>query len=345
MSMKAQQNSANAIRSQNLATEQAQNEGFMQRTAAANAQTSAQTAAMNQTMADRNAAATQMRQAQTAAMTQQSDILSAENTQADALRQAGDTAANTMLTQTTAPNLAAAQTGSQAQAAALLSSPGTSPILGPTATDPSGGTSGDAGTDATNQALARRTAEAATNIRDYGVKVGAVTSYAQPGQTVSDAITANRFGIMPAQTAANLLQAGSAVRLLPSQIAYQNATATGAATDALISSRGQSALDAAGLSYGNATDIANLGQQDTSTLATNTAAQAKADAAAQASLGGLVTGVGNLGMYGAGYYGGGPAWLKNLLPGSQVPAAGTGGAGIPLSGGVPLGAYPNAGIV
>jgi hypothetical protein len=127
---------------------------------------------------------------------------------------------------------------------------------------------------------------------------------------VSDAIAANKFGIKPAQAAERLLTAGSSTRLAPATIAYRNATGTGAATDALISSRGQSGLDAASLSYGNATDISNLTQQDADTIAANKNRQAQEDAAAQQSLAGIVSGVGNLGLKGVGYYGKTPDFLK-----------------------------------
>jgi hypothetical protein len=100
-------------------------------------------------------------------------------------------------------------------------------------------------------------------------------------------------------------------------VAYGAATGEGQTQLGLIGSRGQNALDAAGLSYGNATDIANLGQSDADTLAANKAAQAKQDAAYQQSLGGIVSGVGNLGLYGAAYYGG---LGKSLLPGTPTPA-------------------------
>lgn len=307
MSASAQSRSANAIAEQNRQMQLAQNQGFTQRMQAANAQTATQTQVMNQTMADRNAAFTQMRQGQTSAMQQRQAVLAAENQQADVLRQTGDTAANTMLSQTSAPALAGSQDTSQQQAAALLASSTTPPILGPTGTDPNA----PSGTtdSATQQATARRLAEAATNIRSYGSKVGAVTSYQAPLTTTASAIAGNQVGIMPAQTAEKLLDTASPIRLLPSQVAYTGATNTGAALDALIQSRGQSGLDAASLLYGNTTGIADITQQDIDTLAANKQKQTAADAAAQASLGGIVSGVGNLGLYAAGYYGGGPKWL------------------------------------
>lgn len=91
---------------------------------------------------------------------------------------------------------------------------------------------------------------------------------------------------------------------MPSQVAYQNATNLGGAASQLIQSRGQNALDAAALTAGNATDIANMSQSDAETIAANQAAQAKANAAYQASVGSLISGIGNLGVEAGARYGG-----------------------------------------
>jgi hypothetical protein len=314
-SSNAQSKAADAIRQQNLATSQAQQQAFNQRMQAANAQTAGQTAAMEQSFQDQQAASRQTGQAQMAALKSTQDVLQTENTQADNLRQAGDTQAQLLLGQTNPAALAAAQKSQQDQATALLAQNMPAPA-GPQATDPSGGTNAVGNDPANRAASARRTAEAATNIRDYGSKIATLSAYDAPTNAVNLAVSANKTGIMPAETADYLLRSGSGTRLLPSQVAYQAATGEGNTQLNLIGSRGQNALDAAGLSYGNAVDIANLGQSDATTLAANKAAQAKQDAAYQQSLGGIVSGVGNLGLYGAAMYGG---LGKSLLPG-QPPA-------------------------
>jgi hypothetical protein len=307
-SSQAQSQAANAIAEQNRATMAAQQQGFNQRMAASQAQTAGQTAAMEQQFQDQQAAAAQTRAAQMSALTGYQSTLDTENTQAQTLRQTGDQAAQTLLQQTSQPALNQAQTGQAAQAAALLNA---NMPAGPQPSDPSGGTNA-VSNDATNQsAMARRTAEAATNIRSYGAKIGQLQSYDAPLETVNLATMANKTGIMPAQTADYLLRSGSSTRLLPSQIAYQAATGEGQTQLGLIGSKAQNALDAASLSYGNATNVADLSQSDADTLAANKAAQAKQDAAYQASLGGIVSGLGNLGLYGAAYYGG---LGKSLLP-------------------------------
>jgi hypothetical protein len=250
-----------------------------------------------------------MRDAQMKSLQDYQDTINAQNAQAERLRATGDAAAQQLLTQTNPEALDEAQAQRQQQAAALLNA---NLPPSPDATSPDA-----VGRDPVNQgALARRTAEAATNIRDYGSKIGALSAYDAPANAINLAVSANKTGIMPAETADYLLRSGSGTRLLPSQVAYQAATGEGNTQLNLIGSRGQNALDAAGLSYGNAVDIANLGQSDATTLAANKAAQAKQDAAYQQSLGGIVSGVGNLGLYGAAMYGG---LGKSLLPG-QPPA-------------------------
>jgi hypothetical protein len=302
---KAAQESANAISQSNLATQNAQNEAFGQRLNAQLQQTSAQTAAQQETLNTRATAANQMRTSQMSALKNYQDTLAAENQQAESLRQTGDTQAQQLLDATTQQKLADAQSGSQQQAAALLTS--SSAPQGPEASDPSGGNNAVSSDTVAQGATTRRMAEAATNIRNYGSKIAAVQSYEQPGQAVNQAIAANRVGIMPAQSAENLLRQGSATRLLPSQVAYQAATGTGNAQDILLQSKGQSALDAAGLSYGNATDLANLKQSDANTIAQNKLAQTQADIAYQKSQAGIIGGIGQLAAYGGARYLGSPS--------------------------------------
>jgi len=298
---KASTSAANAITAQNQATTKAQNEGFTSRLTASLAQTAAQSAASQETLAARDTSASNMRTQQMEALKNYQDTINAENAQAEALRKTGDTAAQDLLSRTSGTALTDAQTAQQQQAAELLN-----PSLpqGPEASDPSGGNNAVTSDTTAQNATARRTAEAATNIRNYGAKIGKVSSYDAPINTTNLAVTENKTGIMPAQTADYLLRSGSNTRLLPTQVQYNAATGLGQAMDTLLQSKGQSALDTASLSYGNATDIANLTQSDAETIAKNVSTQAQANAAAQKSQAGIISGVGNLGLYGAGYFGG-----------------------------------------
>lgn len=298
-----------AIINQNRATQLAQNEAFNTRIQAGMQQTQAQTEAARETLDARNAATTQMRNQQMEAQTGFRDTLAAENAQADQLRKAGDTASQDLLAKTNAQAQMTAQQAREAQGAALIQQG--QQETGPGPSDPNGSVGRD---PATQAALARRTAEAATNVRDYGSKIAKVGGYGAPVQQVGQAIAANQTGIMPAQFAEKLLRGGSDVRLLPSKVNFEAATTMGAAQDALLQSRGQSALDTAGLSYGNATDIANLKQSNATTLASNEARQAQANAEARAAQGRVIQGIGNLAVQAGGYFGGGKG-ISDLFAG------------------------------
>ena len=238
---------------------------------------------------------------------------------AETLRAQGDTQAQDLLAKTNADRLAASE-AQRAQAQNLLldqNMPTTGP--GPSTTSPTDNPSLD---PATKQALARRGAEAATNVREYGAKVAKLASYGQPTMDVGQAIAGNKFGIMPAETADQLLRAGAPTRALPGQIAFRSAGSEGASLDELIRSRGQSGMDTAGLEMGNATGLANLKQGNENVLAGNTMGQAKADAAYQQQLAGIWGQLGQLGLYGAGYFGGSP-FGGGTKPGGTVGAPNT----------------------
>lgn len=313
-SASAQRSAANAVATQNRQMQLAQNEGFTQRLQAGLRQTGAQTAASEETLASRSGAADQMRQAQMAAMKNYQDAIDAQNAQAESLRQTGDTAAQTLLKATTGDQLAGAQTQRQAQQEALAAA---QTPTGPETSNPTPG-----GDQVQQGALKRRMAEAATNIRTYGSRIAASDAYAAPAQQVRLAAGDTAYGIMPAQQAERLLGSGSAVRLMPGKTAYGSATGLGQAQDLLLQSRGQSALEGAGLSYGNAVDLANLQQSNEQTTAKNIADQAQADAAYKASQGQMISSLGKLALYGAGYFGGptaaAPGWAAGTGAGSGV---------------------------
>jgi hypothetical protein len=309
----AQSRAAQAVRDQNLATSQAQNQAFNQRMAATRDQSNAQFDTAQRENAARLTQADATRQAQMSALDRQNQTVTAENQTADQLRAAADQRAQELLQSTTAPGgMNQSQQGAQDQAAALLAASQAPGPTGPVATNPDGsGASTSTNDPVLKTALARRMGIAAANIRQYGADIAKVASYGQPLQDTGQAITENRTAIMPEQEAAKLLASGSAVRLLPSQIAYRNATDYGGAVDQAIQAKAQGENTYAGLKFSNATGGANLGQSDADTAAANKAAQAKADTAWQTQVAGLYSGLGNLGAYAAGRYG--PA----ILPGAS----------------------------
>jgi hypothetical protein len=292
-SSQAQKTAARGIEQQNLTTQKAQQKGFNERIAAQTEQGRQTFAATTQGIADRAQAQTAMRQTQQAALDQQGRVIAGENEQASKLRAAGDAQAAALLEQTSGQNLAQGQADAKARQDALLASQvSDSGIASPEATNPYGSDQG---------AYKKRMAQAATNIRDYGSKIAETASYAQPGADVGLAVAGNQQGIMPATVADKLLRGGSAARLLPGQIAYSGATGLGGSQDALIQSRTQGAIDAANLQGGNALGISNLGQADSTTLAKNRADQIKQNSEYDKSVGGVISGIGNLALYGSGY--------------------------------------------
>jgi hypothetical protein len=316
----AQSRAAEAVRQQNVATTQAQNQAFLERMAATKAQSDAQFATGQRETQDRTTQAMATRAAQNAALDRQNQTVNAENQTADQLRAAADARAQELLQSTAAPGVFdKSQQGAQDQAAMLLAASQAPGPTGPAATDPSGsGASTSVNDPVMKTALARRMGIAAANIRQYGSDIARVASYGQPLHDTGQAVTENQTAIMPTQAAEKLLAGGSNIRLLPSQIAYRNATDYGGAVDQLIQQRAAGENQYAGLQYGNTTGSANLRQSDADTQAANAAAQAKADAQWQQQVAGLYSGIGQLGLYGAGRYG--PA----ILPGaSGLPAATT----------------------
>lgn len=322
MSSQAQKQQSAAIAAANQATMKAQNEGFTQRLNAGLAQTAAQTAASQETIQARNQSATQMRGQQMKALQDYQDTINAQNAEAERLRATGDVQAQALLSATSGSALDQAEQQRRQQSAELLNA---NLPPSPDATNPDSATGRD---PVVGGALARRTAEAATNIRNYGSKIARAGSYGAGPQASNLAVADTRFGIMPAQNAEQLLRSGSSTRLLPTQVGYQAATGLGQAQDTLIASRGQNALDAAGLSYGNATNLANLGQANTEQIAKNTLAQTQADLDARKSQAQMIQGIGQLGLYGAGQFYGGGSPLSGLFGSSTnnaVNAAGQAG--------------------
>jgi hypothetical protein len=300
----AQKDAANATAQQNLATQKAQNEGFGQRLAATGAQTDAQIAARKATLGNEQQIADAMRARQTSAFQQQQDVLGAANQQEEGFRNIGYNSADLLMDRTSGANLGQAQTDWQTQAARLLDTADVGALHG------DGGVGGTGDDPYTKAALARRAAEAAGDIRAYGAKTAKIGSYAAPLQLVQNSIQDSETGIMPASLASKLLQSSTPILMAPSQTNWQQAAQYGQAAGAAAEASGQSQMGIADLQYRNSTDLANLQQSDATTTAANIAEQAKANAAYKAAMGGLISGIGNLGMYGAGYYGKIPGFLQ-----------------------------------
>jgi len=293
----AQKAGANAIKEQNISDQIAQTKGFNQRLDATNAQTQAQKEAWQGTLTGQQQVADAMREGQSGAISRQQDVLGAVNDQEGALHETGMRYGNDLLDATSGANLGQAQTDWQHEAAHLLD------------TNMPGG--GDSGTedDYTNAALTRRAAEAASNIRQYGSRAAKVASYRSPLDLIQNANTETATGIMPAAAASKLLQSSAPVMLAPSEQQWTNVTQAGQAGMSAVQQQGQTAQNIAGLQYANSTDIANLNQSNATVTADNISKQAQANAAYKAAMGNVISGIGNLGLQGAGYYGKLPGFL------------------------------------
>lgn len=300
-SASAQKQASNAIAQQNYETQAAQNEGFTSRLAATGAQTEAQKAAYQATLGNETDIANAMRARQAGAFQQQQDILDTANKAQEGFRGAGYANADDLMGKTSGANLNQAQTDWQTQAGSLLD-----------ANMPQFAQTGGTGDDPyVNASLARRAAEAASNIRGYGAKTAKLGSYAAPLNTVGNAITDSQTGIMPAEMASKLLSSSAPVLLAPAETAWGNAGKYGEAAIGATQQSGQMAQNIANLQYQDSTDLANLKQSDRTVTASNISEQAQADAAFKAQMGKLISGIGNLGLQGAGYYGKLPSWLPS----------------------------------
>lgn len=298
---RAQKDAANAIAQQNRETMAAQNEGFTSRLAATAAQTEAQKAAYQATLGNERDIANAMRARQQGAFQQQQSILDTANKAQEGFRGAGYANADALMGQTSGANLGQAQTDWQNQGASLLDA--NMPAFAQT-----GGTGDD---PYVNQSLARRAAEAAANIRGYGAKTAKLGSYGAPFNTIGNAITESQTGIMPADMASKLLSSSAPVLLAPAETAWTNAGRYGEAAIGAAQQSGQMAQNIANLQYQNSTDLANLKQSDRDVTAANISEQAQADAKFKAAMGNVISGIGNLGLQGAGFYGKLPSWLPN----------------------------------
>jgi hypothetical protein len=295
----AQKKAANAIAEQNQADIAAQTQGYAQRLADTKVQTEAQKAAWNTTMGNVNQIADTMRTTQNSALDAQASVNDAANQQEAGYRAQGQQAAGDLLDTTSAGNMQQAQMDWESNVRDLLT-----PYM------PQGSTAVGTGDDPeVAAAVARRTAQAATNIRQWGADNAKVGSYVAPMTLVQNAITNAKTGIMPAQIASDLLQSSYPVLENPARQSWSDAGTYGAAATAAAQQAGQNALDVAGLRFQNDQGLANLQQANTEQAAANKASQATADAQFQAQMGALISGIGNLGLQGAGYYGKLPGFL------------------------------------
>ena len=288
-------NAAKAQAKSNDAAISAQNTGFFARNADARRQLDAQSAAQGTSQQAQEQAFATMRGQQDTALTARDEAVSAQNRAAEGIRAQADSQQQGLLADTSGQTLMDARTAdvtarNDAAAPAALNIQTANPLSNSDKSE-------------TKQAFAGRLAEAAGNVRSYGQRLAQVQSFTAPLTTVSQAISKEQAGIMPAAAANQLLQSGQGVRLLPSQAAYQIAGTEGASRQGMIGAALEGDLNVAKNQFEGGTNAANLQQGNATQLAQNAATRAQMQAQKDAALGQLISTAGNVGTYAAGAYG------------------------------------------
>jgi hypothetical protein len=289
------QNAASAARNAQEQQMAAQNQAFEARNAAQVQQTTEQAAAQNQGQANYLAQEQAMRANQSGALQKEQDVINTMNQQEQQVQQnTQQQVQNTTQNVITPQTLAAAQATSQAQREA-----GTTPVVQDIAASDPTASPATAGS-ATKSAMADAMAKAAAYTQQYGKNLAVLGSYSAPVATTGLATKDLAMGLMPSAAADQLLKAGASARLLPSQVAYQNATNLGQSEIASNTQRTNDLMSLSKMREQNAVDEATLGQADTNANIQTGLNAAQARAAALSSVGQGVSAVGNAGLlYGA----------------------------------------------
>jgi hypothetical protein len=278
---------ANRAQAQSIA---AQNTAFQARNAAQIQQTQEQAAAQNQGQAEYLRNQQIMRQNQSEALQQKQDTVAKMNLQEQQIQdQTRGQVQNTTQNVITPQTLQEAQAASEAQRVA-----GVAPVVADIrASDP---TAAPAASPTVKSAMAEEMARAADYTKQYGANLAKVGAYSAPVATTNIATKELGGNLMPAASADQLLKAGASARLLPSSVAYQNATNLGQSEIASNTQRTTDLMNLTKMKETNAVDLANLGQADTNANIQTGLNYAQARAAALKSLGSGVSGLGNAGI-------------------------------------------------
>lgn len=290
----ASQNASSAAASAQSQQIAAQQQAFAARNAAQVEQTREQATAQNQGQAEYLKQEQAMRDSQSQALAQKQATVNQMNTQEqqvqrDTQQQVQNTTQNVVTPQT----LAAAQTAQEAQRNA-----GVAPVVADIrATDP---TAQPTASNATKSALADAMSKAADYTQQYGANLARVGAYSAPVSTTNIATKELAGNLMPSASADQLLKAGASARLLPSDVAYQNATNLGQSEISSNTQRTTDLMNLTRMKEQNAVDLATLGQSDTNANIQTGLNYAQARAAALKSLGSGASALGSAGItYGA----------------------------------------------
>jgi hypothetical protein len=316
----ASTNAANAAANAQSQSIAAQNAAFQARNAAQIQQTQEQAAAQNQGQAEYLRQEQAMRESQSQALQQKQDTVNKMNVQEQQIQdQTKAQVQNTTQNVITPQTLQEAQAASEAQRNA-----GVAPVVADIrASDP---TAAPAASPTVKSAMAESMAKAADYTQQYGANLAKVGAYSAPVAATGIAAKELAGNLMPAASADQLLKAGASARLLPSSVAYQNATNLGQSEIASNTQRTSDLMNLTKMKETNAVDLANLNQADTNANIQTGLNYAQARAAALKSLGSGVSALGNAGItYGASTGGFGDLFsdlgLSNSVTSSQAAAA------------------------
>jgi len=327
-------NAASVAKAQQNAAQQtalAQNAGFMQRMAAQSDQQQRDYASQTAAIQARGEAESQMEAQQRQQFANREQQIQSANDQTSQIQAQAQKAAADAMAQAGPAEMAAAKARQQQQIQQLAAG-GVNDIQSGTTQTPSGPVAAPTTTDSqTASAIATRLAQAASATRQYAAQRGAVASEAAPLALAGNTAQALETASTPLVSRERQIVSGLPTYLQPTTVGYQNAKNYYQNLLDVISARTQGRLNVSKAIAEGAITNADLVQADRSTFAQNQAAEAAWKAASD-PLPGILSGVGQAGLYGAGYLGAGTG-LSNLLGFGGGPEAATASL---AAGGPPL---------
>jgi hypothetical protein len=316
MSSQSQASVANAQMSAARQTQIAQNTGFMQRLQAQSDQQQRDYATQQSAIQARADAQNQLETSQNQATADREAQIASSNEQAKTI---GSQAQQAITNATSQVNPAQAQAAQQQQIMQLATAGGGA-ATGPTAAAPADASGNPAGVAAptsneTASAIATRLAQAAAQTRDYAGKRATVASYGAPLAQIANVTQGLNTTSLPLADRERQIQASLPAQLGPSTVGYQTAGNYYKSLLDVIQARTQGRLNVSQAIGAGDITTADLQQADIGNAAQNQAAVAAWKAASD-PLPGILSGVGQAGMYGAGYLGAGSSLGLNNSPGS-----------------------------
>lgn len=290
----ASSNASAAAASANQQQIAAQQAAFSARNEAQVRQTQEQAAAQDLGQENYRQQEQTMRESQSQALQQKQDTVNVMNQQEEQVRnQTQQQVQNTTQNVITPASLQAAQATSEAQRVA-----GAAPVVQDIgASDP---TASPTASNATKSALSDAMARASDYTQQYSANLAKLGAYSAPVAASGIATKELAGNLMPSAAADQLLKAGASARLLPSQVAYQNATNLGQSEIASNTQRTADLMALTRMKEQNAGDLATLQQSDTNANIQTGLNYTQARAAALKSLGSGVSALGNAAItYGA----------------------------------------------